>query len=154
MISYDLSLMIKTICVLLWCSVAITCYAQEYVSWDELADVTWTEQYDSTITMSISRADFGPLAIKYDQKEVYITGYVIPLDALGLSFALSRNSYAACFFCGQAGPETVMDLYVAPGHIPKNKYNNSPLNFKGTLILKQVNPTGFNYALENATLIH
>lgn len=127
--------------------------SQENLSWEILADVEWSEEYDSTTSVSSLTAIFGSSISDYHDQEVYITGYVIPLDALGISFALSRNSYASCFFCGQAGPETVMDLMVRPGTIPKTKYNDYPLKFKGTLILKEVNPTGFNYQLINASLI-
>jgi hypothetical protein len=128
-------------------------FSQENISWEELADVEWTEAYDTTVAISLLIADFGPNARKHSDSEVYISGYVIPLDALGIQFALSRTNYASCFFCGQAGPETVMDLMVAPGTIPVTKYNNTLLKFKGTLILKEVNPNGFNYQLINAELV-
>ena len=139
--------------------IVLTCccgslYAQENVSWEELADVEWSEQYDSTTAVSLLIADFGPEALKHQNKEVYISGYVIPLDALGIQFALSRTNYASCFFCGQAGPETVMDLIVTPGSIPVTRYNNHLLKFKGTLILQEVNPNGFNYQLVKAELIN
>jgi hypothetical protein len=138
---------------LFFLSSIVAIHSQENLSWEVLSDVEWAEKYDSTSATSLLTATFGSSSMAYNNKEVYITGYVIPLDALGISFALSRNSYASCFFCGQAGPETVMDLMVKPGTIPKTKYNNYPLKFKGTLILKEVNPTGFNYQLVNALLI-
>ncbi len=128
-------------------------FSQDNVSWDELADVEWTEAYDSTTSISLLTADFGPDVLKHKDTEIYMSGYVIPLDALGIQFALSRTNYASCFFCGQAGPETVMDLLVAPGTIPVTKYNNFLLKFKGTLVLKEVNPNGFNYQLINAELV-
>lgn len=129
-------------------------FSQENVSWEELADVEWTESYDTTTAISQLIADFGSDALKHKDREIYISGYVIPLDALGVQFALSRTNYASCFFCGQAGPETVMDLIVAPRTIPVTKYNNFLLKFKGTLILKEVNPNGFNYQLINAELVN
>lgn len=129
-------------------------FSQENVSWEELADVEWTETYDTTTSISLLIADFGSNALKHKDSEVYISGYVIPLDALGIQFALSRTNYASCFFCGQAGPETVMDLLVSPRTIPVTKYNNTLLKFKGTLILKEVNPNGFNYQLINAELVN
>lgn len=138
---------------LLFLSSIDTIRSQKNLSWEVLSDVEWAEKYDSTSTTSLLTATFGSSSKAYNNKEVYITGYVIPLDALGISFALSRNSFASCFFCGQAGPETVMDLMVKFGTIPKTKYNNYPLKFKGTLILKEVNPTGFNYQLVNAQFI-
>ena len=128
-------------------------FSQDNVSWEELADVEWTEAYDSTSSISLLTANFGPDVLKHKDTEIYISGYVIPLDALGVQFALSRTNYASCFFCGQAGPETVMDLLVTPGTIPVTKYNNSLLKFKGTLVLKEVNPNGFNYQLINAELV-
>ena len=128
-------------------------FSQDNVSWEGLADVEWTEAYDSTSSISLLTANFGPDVLKHKDTEIYISGYVIPLDALGVQFALSRTNYASCFFCGQAGPETVMDLLVTPGTIPVTKYNNSLLKFKGTLVLKEVNPNGFNYQLINAELV-
>ena len=128
-------------------------FSQDNVAWEELADVEWTEAYDSTSSISLLTANFGPDVLKHKDTEIYISGYVIPLDALGVQFALSRTNYASCFFCGQAGPETVMDLLVTPGTIPVTKYNNSLLKFKGTLVLKEVNPNGFNYQLINAELV-
>jgi len=116
-------------------------------------NLEWTEAYDSTTSISLLTADFGPDVLKHKDTEIYMSGYVIPLDALGIQFALSRTNYASCFFCGQAGPETVMDLLVAPGTIPVTKYNNFLLKFKGTLVLKEVNPNGFNYQLINAELV-
>lgn len=127
--------------------------SQEHINWDILADVTWTEEKDTLTDYINMRGAYGENLSKYNNKEVYISGYVIPLDAMGFSYALSRSSYASCFFCGQAGPETVMDLKVKPRSIPSYEQNNTLLMFKGTLVLKEINPTGLNYALEGATLI-
>lgn len=128
-------------------------YGQENISWEVLSDVQWSEQTDSISGYDLMVADFGEKVIQYHDQVIYISGYVIPLDAMNFSYALSRNSYAACFFCGQAGPETVMDLYIKPKSIPSQDLNNTLLKFKGTLILKKINPSGFNYQLVNAELI-
>ncbi len=126
---------------------------QEHINWEILADVEWTEEIDSTTGYGSMRGAFGETLSQYDGQEVYIDGYVIPLDAMGFSYALSRSSYASCFFCGQAGPETVLDLKVKPRSIPAHLQNNTSLKFKGRLVLREINPTGLNYILEDATLI-
>ena len=126
---------------------------QENISWDILANVVWHEEIDTATGYKNSVGTFGDDLLKLNGQEVYISGYVIPLDAMGLSYALSRSSYASCFFCGQAGPETVMELKVRPRAIESHDQNNTLLKFKGTLVLKEINPTGLNYILDRAILI-
>lgn len=132
---------------------AISMWGQENISWDILADVIWTEEYDSLSGYSNVIGEFGEHLASFDGQEVYISGYVIPLDAMGFSFALSRSSYASCFFCGQAGPETVMELKVAPRSIPPVDQKNTLIKFKGKLMLLRKNPKGLNYRLENAVRV-
>lgn len=133
--------------------VKIPSQCQEHINWDILADVKWIETTDSITNEIILTGEFGAALKQFNGKEVYISGYAIPLDAMGFSYALSRSSYASCFFCGQAGPETVMELKVTPRAIPAHQQNNTLLKFKGTLVLKENNPTGLNYILEKASLI-
>jgi hypothetical protein len=41
---------------------------------------------------------------------VQVRGYMVPMDVSAKKYALSKNSFKSCFFCGNAGPETVMEL--------------------------------------------
>ena len=52
-------------------------------------------------------------------KQVVMSGYVIPID--NKSYALSKNTFAACFFCGKAGPETIAGLHFKSKTLPKLK---------------------------------
>lgn len=130
-----------------------TLSAQEAITWADLTDVTWSEKYDSLSGYTNTLGTYGEYLQSLNGKEVFISGYVIGLDAMGLNFALSRTSYASCFFCGQAGPETVMELKIPPRSVPPERQNDYKLRFKGTLILKDVNPNGLNYILQNAEWI-
>ena len=132
---------------------SITIGAQEHLSWTTLADVSWEEIMDEKTGITIIKGNFGEDLQAYDGKEVFVSGYIIPLDAMGFSYALSRTSYASCFFCGQAGPETVIDIKIKPRSIPPEKQNNTQLTFKGILRLKETNELGLNYILENASEI-
>ena len=123
---------------------------QTILTWDDLGDVTWSEVYDESTGVTHLTGTFGEHLKSFQGKEVIISGYVIPLDAMGLSYALSRTSFAACFFCGQAGPETVMDLNVKPKSIASYRQKNTLIKFKGTLVLKESNETGLNYTLDFA----
>jgi len=134
----------------LWMMVGVHLQAQTILTWDDLADVTWEESYDEATAMTNLTGVFGEHLKSFDGKEVIISGYVIPLDAMGLSYALSRTSFAACFFCGQAGPETVMDLNVRPKSVPSYRQKDTLIKFKGILVLKESNETGLNYTLDLA----
>lgn len=124
--------------------------AQVVLTWDILAEVTWVENYDEELaTLEIS-GSYSDHLMSYNGKEVIISGYVIPLDALGLSYALSRSSFASCFFCGQAGPETVLDLNVKPKSIPSYRQKDQMLKFKGVLLIRESDKLGFHYSLDNA----
>ena len=37
---------------------------------------------------------------------------MIPMDPMGITYVLSRNPNATCFFCGGAGQESVIELHL------------------------------------------
>ena len=124
--------------------------SQDTLTWSQLSDVTWTEEIDSSFGLTVMNAAFGKDLQELDGKTVIISGYVIPLDGNGINYALSKYSYAACFFCGQAGPETVLELKVTPRSIPSYLLKEERLTFEGILDLRKRNDTGFNYILNTA----
>ena len=67
----------------------------------------------------------------------------------GLSFVLSRNPNATCFFCGGGGPETVVDIKVKPGQIKQYKMDERK-TFRGILQLNPTNIKHFTYVLKMA----
>lgn len=70
-------------------------------------------------------------------KEIKVKGYVIPVDVeLGM-YMVSANPFANCFFCGNAGPETVVELF-PNGKFPRFS-TDQMVTFKGIL---QINTQG------------
>ncbi len=126
-------------------------HAQQQISWDQLADVTWAETYIDSLGYNQIQGTFGEEIRGLHGKEITISGYVIPLDAMGLSYALSKSSFASCFFCGQAGPETVMDLNVTPRSIKAHRQKEMLLTFTGILLVRESNDTGLHYTLDQAS---
>ena len=51
-------------------------------------------------------------------KPIVISGFIIPID--NKNYAISKNVFAACFFCGKSGPETIVGLKFK-GDLPKLK---------------------------------
>jgi len=87
-------------------------------------------------------------------KKVTIEGYIIPLEVGDDHelLVLSKYPESTCFFCGMAGPETVVDI------LPSRKIKNRELNlngkmkFTGTLKLNRDNLDHMNYMLIDATI--
>lgn len=94
-----------------------------------------------------------PDAIRaFEGKLVEIDGYVIPLDKSGKTLVLSAYAMAECFFCGKAGPASVMTVVLAKN---SKKYKTDQLaTFRGRLKLNDKNPEELFFVLENAVEIN
>lgn len=93
---------------------------------------------------------FGKSVKKLEGEEVILRGYWLPLNPEENLYILSRNPFAACFFCGSAGPESIVELWLKPGH-PKIKMDQV-VTMKGRLKLNQDDIDYCNYILEEAEL--
>jgi hypothetical protein len=122
---------------------------QDLINWTILSDVTFQPVFENDLGYEIDSASFGSLVYPYEGKVVAISGFVIPLDALGTSYALSRNPNASCFFCGGAGPETVIQLNLKPTAYKRYKMD-ATMTFVGKLRLNTKNADQFTYVLEQA----
>jgi hypothetical protein len=137
------------ICLLLFFPVLSLVYAQQTITWAQLTDVTFSNEYSEELGIDIIRATFGEPVRALDQKEVILKGYIIPLDPLGTQYVLSRNPMATCFFCGGSGPETVVELRLHPKSI-RRYATDEILTFKGTLSLHERNTQSLHYVILNA----
>lgn len=122
-------------------------WAQANLTWKQLADVDFEMRYFKEYNQKFLVPLFGKIPKAHEGKEVSISGYVIPLDVK--VFALSQNPYAACFFCGAAGPETIIELQLKPEAVKRYKMDQW-MTFKGILRLNDSDVRHFNYILENA----
>jgi hypothetical protein len=77
------------------------------ITWLILNDVEYKESPHKTYG-TVYLPEFAKAIKKLSNKQVIIKGYLVPVDKT--TWALSKNTYAACFFCGKAGPETVIGL--------------------------------------------
>jgi len=126
-----------------------TLFAQSRMTWQQLADVSIEKVEDKKNFMTYNEAKFGEELLVLDSTEIYISGYLIPIDAMGLTYALSRNPNASCFFCGGAGPETVILLRVKPENY-KRYATDTRMSFSGRLRMNENDRDSFIYVLENA----
>lgn len=120
----------------------------KYIDWNTLADVKFKEKYHEKTKEWYLYPTFGAIVTALNAKPVRIKGYVIPLDVDNGVYALSAYPFAACFFCGGAGPESVVSLKFKGKH--KNYKTDQVVTFAGTLKLNSADVNEFNYILENA----
>jgi hypothetical protein len=90
-----------------------------------------------------------PASIKaFEGKQVEIDGFIIPLDKTGKTVVVSAYAMAECFFCGKAGPASVMTILLKK---PNKKYKTDQLaTFRGRLRLNDKDPKELFYVLEEA----
>lgn len=126
-----------------------TIQAQAFLDWFVLSDVKFEEKQIPGEELNYNQATFGPSIDPFVGQEVMISGYIIPMDPMGVSYVLSMNPNATCFFCGGAGPETVIQLNLAPSAIKRYKTDDR-LTFKGVFRAHEDDIESLTYVLENA----
>ena len=125
--------------------------AQTPINWSYLADVTYEKKYSEELGYELYHATFGKMIKAQEGQEVSISGYMIPMDALGVYYVLSKNPNSSCFFCGGAGPETVLELELKASAIRRYEVDEMK-TFKGILKLNKVNDKQLTYVLLEAEL--
>ena len=137
---------------ILFCGFFITTFAftgaATKLSWKTLEGIEFEEKFVKDIDGYMLFPKFTPQLKNLNGKQVSVEGYVVPVDKSGSYVALSANPYAACFFCGKAGPASVMTVKLKKKN-PKYKIDDYT-TFTGTLRLNTDDVKEFYYILENA----
>lgn len=120
------------------------------IDWRFLAKVTWDDRYFPDYDETVWYPEFSQEVLDADSSLVEIQGYIIPIDVESGFYVLSANPFASCFFCGNAGPESVLELqFTQP---LKNIYKTDEIaTFRGRLKLNWDDLEHCNYILTNAT---
>ena len=118
------------------------------LTWKTLTDVEFKDIYVKELDAYYWKPTFGASIKALEGKEVYVTGYVIPVDYDANFYVVSRYPYANCFFCGGGGPESVVDLRFTVKH--RAYKTDERLTFKGKLKLNGDDVYQMNYILEGA----
>jgi hypothetical protein len=119
------------------------------LTWQVLSDVEFTDVYLEELDAYYWMPEFGPQVIGAEGKEFFIAGYMIPVDVDEDFYVLSRYPFANCFFCGGAGPESVIDLRF-PDKSERTYQTDDRLTFRGKLRLNADDVYQMNYILEGA----
>ena len=123
------------------------------LDWRLLAKTKFTPVKEKTMDGLIVMMPTFPLFMRrIEGQQVQMKGYVIPVEETGdlQTLVLSANPYSMCFFCGQAGPESVMDIQLKNPKSGKRFKKDEKITFQGKLKLNDTDFNYFNYILENA----
>lgn len=124
------------------------------LNWQILARVTFEEILNEELDQYIPYPIFHPTVKALDGKEIYMSGYVIPVEEAGDEgiLVLSAFPFSACFFCGNAGPESVMDIQLSKKSKKRFKTDDK-VTFKGKLKLNDTDLYYLNYIMEDAAFV-
>lgn len=143
--------MLRTAIVLTLCLIPGSLLSQSKSLWKSLAHVTYKTRYDEKLKYEVDYPVFGEEVKQWEGKVVKVKGYMVPLEEyMGHNFfVLSALPYNVCFFCGAAGPETVMEIYTKE----EVEFSEKPIWVKGKLKLNDSNYDHLMYILEDAVQI-
>lgn len=119
--------------------------------WNTLSKITFKKEYDELLGFKVDVPVFSEDVLALESQEVIIKGYIIPVEGYKShkEFIFSAYPYNLCFFCGGAGPETVMEVFATESV----KYTTDPIYLKGKLELNASDINRLMYALNSAIQI-
>ena len=126
----------------------------EQYYWDVMMDVDLKPKFNPQTENFGNPPTFGKKILKLDGKKIFLKGFIIPADLTKGRMTLSKFSYSSCYFCGAAGPESVIEI-VAKNPIIYRM--DKPIVLEGTLRLnrttddQEYDPFRLLYILEDAT---
>jgi hypothetical protein len=119
--------------------------------WKSLSKISYKKEYDELMGFKIDKPVFSESVRALEGKELTIKGYIIPIEGYKShkEFIFSAFPYSMCFFCGGAGPETVMEVEALEGI----KYSADAITIKGKLVLNDKDINRLMYKLVGVKLV-
>jgi hypothetical protein len=128
-----------------------TASAQENL-WKTLSKITYKKQYDEMLGFKVDIPVFSQDVQSLEGNTVTVKGYIIPVEGYKShkEFIFSAYPYNMCFFCGGAGPETVMEVKAKQ----PIAYTADPITIKGVLHLNASDINRLMYSLSEVEKVN
>jgi len=126
--------------------------AQDNINfWHVLAEVGFESKLHKQYGYEIDVPKFSRGLQNWNGKKIKLKGYLIPVSELGdrQVYMLSSLPFNLCYFCGGAGPETVVELDTNE----KIKFTTASILVEGVLLLNDTDPDHHMYILKDVKLI-
>lgn len=128
------------------------CFSQQKVTWQDLSKITFADKYFEEYDDYFMYPTFLSSVKELEGKQITIKGYFLDVVQKDKVYILSKGPMSSCFFCGEGGPETAVELHFTE----KAKFKTDDIvAVTGVLKLNRDDVDHFNYILSNckATLI-
>ncbi len=124
-------------------------FAQQKLSWTDLNDVSFHDIYSAKYGEYFMKPTFGDMIKSYEGTKVRVKGFFLDFSYDDQAFhMISKNPMSSCFFCGGAGPETIVEVVFEQK--PPFK-TDQVVEVTGILELNVDDVEHCNYILKNAT---
>lgn len=119
--------------------------------WKTLSRITFKKEYSEIMGFKVDVPIFSEEVKKLEGKEITVRGYIIPVEGYKshTEFVFSAFPYNMCFFCGGAGPETVMEVYAKK----PVEYSAQAVTLKGRLMLNDHDINRLIFSITDAVLV-
>jgi hypothetical protein len=117
--------------------------------WKVLSQVSYLTSTDAN-GYEIEKPVFSSTLRAHDGKHIVLSGYIVPLNELNgkNTFMFSSLPFNVCYFCGGAGPETVIEVE-ATGTL---NFTTKRISLEGILKLNETDIDHHMYRLKSATI--
>lgn len=119
------------------------------LSWKLLGIIKYVKKPNKDFPEGVMYPIVNSTLKEKNKKKIVMSGFIIPID--NVSYALSKNVFASCFFCGQAGPETIMGIKFK-GNTPKLK-TDQYVTLEGTFRYNDSDVDDWIYHIDDAVIV-
>ena len=118
------------------------------LTWKLLGQIKYLKKASPDYPEGVMYPVINPTLKAKNKKPIVMSGFIIPID--NKNYALSKNVFASCFFCGQAGPETIMGIkFKNPGiKLKTDQY----VTLTGTFRYNDSDVNDWIYHIDNAVI--
>jgi len=140
--------LLVALCLVLSASTFVCAQSQNF--WQVLAEVGFQTRKDASGAI-IETPVFSKHLKGFNGKKIRLKGFIIPVNEVGDQdkFMLSSLPFNVCYFCGAAGPETVIEVESEESV----HFNSKAIWVEGFLQLNDTDPDHHMYVLRSAQLI-
>lgn len=139
----------RKVLIIFLCFFSVGSFAQESDMWQILSEVQYESKHLGKEEIDVPI--FSKRLNSWNGKKIVLKGYLIPLTEFGGKgdYMLSSFPFSNCFFCGGAGPETIVELKTKQSV----KFTTERVALEGILLLNNDDPDHHMYILKDAVLI-
>lgn len=119
--------------------------------WEMFAGISLERKFIENADAYYRIPVFTSELLALEGKEVTLRGYYLPFSKEESAIIISRFPYANCFFCGQAGVESV--AMVEPGNKNRKSFRTDQrLTVTGKLVLNSTDFKKLAFVIEDASI--